>query len=266
MTATSIAPLRNKDGHGKIYSRLPEIESKLAKVLVLSPGEIQERLKLEKDAVDYIPSECLVYIIREYRSKELDSLAEGVVKELVKRILSGLPPAESINGEREHLANANFHDEVRYRFIALLAGDRQEYNPKLDIYEVRFQMGLAALKASAWRKVRRNENRPAENIEVDSETGEISAKVEEAALEANHQDTHLLDDPVNRNRLYSAIDNLPDMQRAIVMMWLEGIPMESNESGTVSMSSSLGKTPKTIATHRDLALATLREALNGATQ
>jgi len=53
------------------------------------------------------------------------------------------------------LANyvANYQDEVRFRFIALLASDRQYYDPKLDVFEIRFQMGLAALKADSWRKV-----------------------------------------------------------------------------------------------------------------
>jgi hypothetical protein len=268
MTATSITPLRNKDGDGKVYSRLPETEAKLAELCSLSEGEIIARCGVEEaDAPEYIPSECLIYLIREYRSKSLDPGAEAIVTALLRRVLAGLPAAQSVDGTMERLLHSNYRDEVRYRFIALLANDRQQYDPKLDIFEIRFQKALAALRVCAYRKVRRKENRPTEEIEVDPETGEIAERVEKAAAMFNPREKNLLDDPAYRSRLYKAIDALPGLQRAIVTMWLEEIPIESKEPGVLNMSTALGRTPKTIASHRNMAFAALREALmNGATK
>jgi len=262
MTAISITPLRHKDGKGKAYLRLPEAEAKLAELCALSDARVIEFCEIqESDSPEYISSECLVYLIREYRSKFLDDKAEALIRALVTRVLKGIPEGISLNGEKERLFQSNYRDEVRYRFIALLANDRQQYDEKLDIFEIRFQMALAALRADAWRKVRRKENVPADNIEIDVETGDVDPEVEKAAAKFNPAEKHRLDDPEYRSRLYGAIDALPDLQRKIITMWLEGIPMESKDPGVGSISSLLHKTPKTIATHRNMAFAALREAL-----
>src|SRR4051812_33237873 len=126
MIAISIAPLRNKDGDGNVYSRLPETEAKLVELCGLSEAQIIARCATEEPELpEYISSECLVYFIREYRSKALDASAKAIFEALVGRVLAGMPNAESIDGEKEPLKHSNFRDEVRYRFIALLAQDRQ---------------------------------------------------------------------------------------------------------------------------------------------
>jgi hypothetical protein len=190
----------------------------------------------------------------------LDNCSEQLFKTLMGRILRGLPHAESLDGAKERLTDGNVRDEARYRFLEMLAKDRQEYLEALDIFEVRFQMALKALRVSAQRKVYAKEN-PLDPIESDPETGEIDEKVERAAGIFDPLDTHPLDDLNFRLRLEKAIDALSPLQKAIVEMWRKGIPVESIEPGVVTISSSLGKTPKTIRKHKDLACATLREAL-----
>ena len=162
MTAISIAPLRNKNGEGEVYSRFPETEAKLAELCVLSEPQIIARCAVdEPESPEYIPSECLVYLIREYRSKELDASAKAVFDALVGRVLAGLPKSESLDGEKERLNHSNFRDEVRYRFIAMLAQDRQQYDPRLDIFEIRFQKGLKALPGFNQGTIPRSSQRPA---------------------------------------------------------------------------------------------------------
>lgn len=61
--------------------------------------------------------------------------------------------------------------------------------------------------------------------------------------------------------LDEAIDNLPEFQRRIVVMLRQEVPIESSAPSASSISEVLGKTPKTIATHRDKAFASLRRRL-----
>jgi DNA-directed RNA polymerase specialized sigma24 family protein len=137
--------------------------------------------------------------------------------------------------------------------------DRQEYVENLDFFEIRFAGALKNLRLDARKKVYGKEKR-LESIEV-SETGEIDPKVERAAGSFDPFDSPAVDNLEYLLRLDEAIDALPALEKAIVVMIRKGIPIESKEPGVTNISNTLGKTPKTIRTHRDRAYATLRKAL-----
>ena len=256
MTAASIAPLRKKDAHGKLYTRLPDIEAKLVEISSLTRDKISARCAIQDpESADYLPSECLLYLVREHRSRPFDECSETLFKALLERVLHGLPQVEGWDGS-ERLTDCNVRDEGRYRFLAMLQKDRQEYVERLDFYEVRFAKALSVLRVDAQRKVYRIDN-PLESIEIDHETGEIAQKVERAAGSFDPFDSAAIGD----FDLYEAIDALPDLEKAIVEMIGKGIPIESKEPEIVNIANTLGKTAKTIRTHRDKAYATLRAAL-----
>jgi hypothetical protein len=261
MTASSIEPLRNKGLNGKPYTRLPYIEAKLLEINRLPRAELATRCAIQdRESPDHLPSECLVYLMREHRSRPFDDCSEAIFKALMGRVLRGLPQPESLDGETERLTDSNVRDEGRHRFVEMLAKDRLEYVGALDIYEIRFQMALATLRVGAQRKVY-SEDDPLVGIETDFETGEITEEVERAAGTFDPLDRHPLDDLDYRRRLDKAINALPKLQKAIIEMRRKGIPIESKEPGVVNISDSLGKTPKTIGVHRDKAFAALRRAL-----
>ncbi len=70
-----------------------------------------------------------------------------------------------------------------------------------------------------------------------------------------------LDKKYYRLWLGDAIDSLPEFQRRIVEMLRQEIPIESKDPSISSISKVLGKTEKTIRTHRDKAFTTLRSHL-----
>lgn len=264
MTAPLIAPLRKRDVDNRLYARPPSIEAKLVEINALPRAEIAGRCAAQDStSSEYLPSECLVYLIREHRSRPFDECSQTIWQALMGRVFRGLPQAESSDGERERLREGNVRDEAWHRFVEMLAKDRLDYVEALDIYEVRFQMALKALRVNVQRQIWPKEN-PLEMIEADPQTGEISERVERAAGVFDPLDSNPLDDPNYRSRLDNAIDGLPPLQKAIVEMIRKGIPIESNDVKTVNISNVLGKTPKTIRTHRDMAYATLRaELMNG---
>ena len=142
MTAISIAPLRKKRPNDEVYTRLQEIEAKLAEITALRRDQIAARCDVrDKESAEYIPSECLVYLVREHRSKPLDACAEVLFKTLMERVLAGLPKAETSDGKHESLRHSNIRDEGRYRFIKMLAMDRQDYLEALDFCQRALKTG-----------------------------------------------------------------------------------------------------------------------------
>lgn len=261
MTATLVEPLRKKNNKGKLYTRSPEIEAKLVELLSLGRAALAERCAVkEKEDPAYVPSECLVHLFRQQRSAAMDEYSEALFKTLMERVLKVLPNADSQDGERENLKKGNVRDRARHRFLEMLIKDRQEYVEGLDIYEVRFAQPLRALRLDARKYVLPREN-PLVAIEHDTENGEICVEVEHAARGYKPFDRNAMADLDYRLDLEQAIDALPDLQKAIVAMIEKGIPIESQEPGELNIAESLGKTPKTIRTHRDKAYATLRAAL-----
>ena len=261
MITMSIEPLRKTNIDGKLYTRLPEIETKLRGIHALPRGEISARCVIrDREDPNYLPSECLIYLVREHRTRPQDACSEWLYKTLLERVSSGLPSGESEDGERVRATASNAREELRYRFLEMLMRDRSEYVEGLDIFEIRFGMALAALRASAQRKVYSKDN-PLETIEVDHETGEIAAEVEQAAGNFDPFDSTALDNSDYLLRLDQAIDGLPAMQKAVVVMIRNEIPIESKEPDVVNISKTLGKTPKTIRKYRDQAFASLQAAL-----
>ncbi len=261
MTATSIAPLRKKDKNGKPYTRLPEIEAKLFAISTLSPEAISARCAIhDYDSADYLPSECLLYLVRGHRSKPFDGCSEVLFKALMERVLRGLPRAESPDGTQERLTESDVRDEVRHRFLEMLVRDRQEYVEGLDFYEIRFEMAMKKRRLDAQDKVFRRNN-PLKSIENDNDTGEIAPEVERAAGSFDPFDSDAIADSIYLLRLDEAIDALPKLEKAIIEMIRKEIPIESKEPGVVNIANALGKTPKTVRKYRDQAYATLRAAL-----
>jgi hypothetical protein len=256
MTTTSIAPLRKKDKNGELYTRLPEIEAKLLEISVLSPEIISSRCAIQdSDAADYLPSECLLHLVRANRSSSPNPYFETIYRVLAERVLRALPSAEN-----KDLTESNIRYEAFGRFTELLAKDHLEYLESLDFFEIRFECALKTLRTDVERKAYREKNRST-SLEVDHDTGEFKEEVERAAGSFNPFDNEENDQAAYWSRLDKAIDALPDLEKAIIEMLRKDIPIESKEPGVVNIANALEKTPKTIRKYRDKAYATLRVAL-----
>jgi DNA-directed RNA polymerase specialized sigma24 family protein len=174
------------------------------------------------------------------------------------RVRRRLPPATNAGGQTESLTKMNIRDDVFHRFVDLLLSDRAEYDDRLDYYEVNFFHAIAAARIDASTRHWTHENR-SEALGSDDE--EVSVQVEAAVGSYNPFDAEELDKKDYRLMLDDAIDNLPEVQRRIVEMWRQEIPIESKDPSVDSISKVLGKTEKTIRTHRDKAFASLRKYL-----
>jgi hypothetical protein len=248
--------LRKLKPDGSSYFRRDKVEAEIQALAGIAAAELELRVCLRAiSEPGFVSSEALLYFVRNSAiSAHRDKLAEM----LISRVARKVPPVTNSGGDTVSLTKMNIREEVVDHFVDLLLSDREEYDERLDYYEVNFNAAIAADRHDAnvrhWSHESRNE-------ELDAEDGELSAKVEIEIGDYNPFDPDELDKKSYRLLLDDAIDSLPELQRRILVMWRQEIPIESSDPSVDSISKVLGKSEKTIRTHRDKALASLKRRL-----
>lgn len=261
-----LAPLRKKPkGAGEPYKRRTHVEALLQRLVFLSRDEIVERSRIRNTRdPDYIPTECLLHLLRASRHDNSEQYFERLFKGLYDRLISALPRPET--GDENHgtidLTAEKIRDRALGRFMEMLSTDRDDYDERLDYFEISFNAGIANLRKDAMTPALRDQKRSTP-IERDPETGEPSAEVERARGSFDPFDPAKSNDEDYRLRVDAAIDALPKEQNRIVTMIAHGIPIESKTVGKPSISVVLGRSEKTIRTHRDKAYEAIRIAVQG---
>ena len=136
-----------------------------------------------------------------------------------------------------------------------MLSDRDSYDERLDYYEINFHSAIAKDRADANARHWKHENR---SEELGTNENEVSNVEDAAVIGYDPFDPHELDKNFYRLWLDEAIDCLPELQRRIVEMLRQDIPIDSKDPMVVSISKMLDKSEKTIRTHRDKAFGALR--------
>lgn len=258
-------PLRKLQQDGTLYRRRPEIESKLDALLLLSRSDVTDYCTIAEPADgSYIPSECLLHLVRGCRTDNSNRHFEKLFRILRQRVIARLPAPEIGRGPDGEVLisqrNVKIEEYVLDRFQALLVNDRAAYDERLDYFEVNFDSAIASLRLDARRKAFKEEKR-SEPMIYDDETSELNAEIEKAAAALNPLSSSKLDDPAYRSRLDAAIDALPEDQRRVIELLLLEIPMDSKDPGVQSIAQILVCVEKTVRNRRDRAYVALRKAL-----
>jgi len=246
-------PLRKRRPDGTPYFRRHEVEAEIQALAGMSHGELERRAAVWRAGEPgFVSPEALLYFARNAApGLHRDRLTERLLFRLSCRV----PKIANAGGDTVSLTRMNIREDVRDHFVDLLLSDRKEYDGRLDYYEINFNSAVASDRHDANGRHWKHENRTAE---LEDDDGEVSTKVEAAAGEYDPFNADALDKKDYRLLLDDAIDSLPEFQRRIVVMWREDIPIESNDPSVESISKVLGKSEKTIRTHRDKAFAALK--------
>lgn len=258
VSGQSITPLRKRSREGVLYVRDSELEAALSALLTLPRAEVAERALID-DRADpkYVPSECLLYFIRQSRDATSDAGFERAIYELlVSRVLRALPRPERADGE-VRLIHEEVRDAALHRFKRLLASDRHTYDEKLDMYECRFDLAVARLRSDAQKKVCRESQR-FQQI-ASEEEGDEQRPAEEGSYDPF--DPEKIDELAYRSRLNAAIDALPLDQRRVIHMLQQEIPIDSKDPDVETIVKALKCSEKTVRNRRDRAYAALRADL-----
>ncbi|WP_254845711.1 sigma-70 family RNA polymerase sigma factor [Vibrio parahaemolyticus] len=227
------------------------MESKLSELMQLPEETLVERSLInDKTSVQFVPIECLVYIVRNVRDRVSKKSYERLYKILMGRVLK-LIPKRATQGDWDSVTNTEVKSQILGQFAELLANDCLEYNEKLDFYEVRFLSAFFTLKTDVIRKVTKGLAK------------QESTEVEYAVDGYNPFDVHISSVSDYQIYLDSAIDTLPDLQKRIMQLMKLGMPIDSKDPNAESISTTLGKSEKTIRTHRNKAFAALKKKLTG---
>lgn len=251
-------PLRKKKPDGTLYKRSASHETLIAELSQLSRDDILARCAIKSGQSGYVPSECLLHLMRQRRNDNSQIYYGKLYNLLYKRVLGALPRLPADPNAPDSLKQSKIREAALHRFNQNLSRDFNGYDDRLDFFEIKFDAGVVNLRRDVQEKAWNEENRSAELGFDDS--GELSPEVEEAAAKwlANANS----DENDYRSRLDAAIEQLEPEQIRIITMLRFGVQMHSStEPYAITIANTLSKSEKTIRLWRDKAIAKLKTIL-----
>jgi len=146
------------------------------------------------------------------------------------------------------------------KFQELLCQDRTQYVERLDFFEIRFNQAIARLRQTAQRGVKREERR-FRSLEAEGGSGEPSPVVERAIAALTYRIDDETMDFLFRSNVHVAISSLPDKERRVIELLLEGTMIDSKDPSEMTIVKALGCTERTVRNRRDRAFELIRNAL-----
>lgn len=252
-------PLKRKRSDGTPYERPREIEDWLNRLEMIKAAErVRQFSTLSRKSPGYVPSEVLVHFLRRAWVEGMQGDFEKLFRILLNRIEQSLTSALSDS----RIAGARgIREEIMERFAERIAKDCRGRVGLLDFYEIRFDKAFAAFRTSALRQIGPStvDTVP---LGTDEDDGlEISAEVEAAAADFLGGDPEKLDDPAFRLELTAAIDCLPDDQKQVIGLLLQGFQIDSKDKDVMTIARILQCDERTVRNRRDRACKALRAIL-----
>lgn len=263
MQKMRVEPLRKRKASGGLYTRRSPIIDLVEKSLAWSFDDLLDRATIRDRCNDeYVPSEVLVYHLRQTKSDNSDGRFVALYNILRDRIEAACPRPNRQVADKvyEDARTAEIRDATVDHVTELMFTDRQGYDEQLDIYEVVFDKAVRSAHITKLRKVNRRAN-ATEEVE-DTVSGEVCAVVEVALDRYKKVGLTTEEDFDYRIHLRCAIDALPADEREVIDLLLADIPIETNQDGEPSMTELLGCVEKTVRNRRDRAFAKIRRALD----
>ena len=252
--AVTVPPLRGrKVTDGSLYTRRSEIEQLIADLYEHSIDDVANRAEIfEQDHSDYLPPEVIVHFLRRCKDEGDTKPYRQLFSSLRQRLLHRLPGRQT-----EDRKQVNVRQRVLDRVIEILCSDREEYDVRFDYYEVNFNGAVARARKTAWRDVLAAEEKeiPEEIQSLEAELGSESGADVDVALRSLRGVSESFSDVIYRSEMLSAINSLPDEEKEVIFMLVEGFKIKE-------IAEIVECDPKTVSARRDRARAKLREAMN----
>lgn len=206
-TANLVRPLTKRKSDGTLYTRPPRVEAAINAISTVGLAGLLERALISnRKNENYLPSECLLYLVRNALRNADDEALNALTPILFARCKPIL--------ERE--PSAEIREQVRSQFVEFLARDRVDgESDALDYFEVSLSRAFLTRRYDAFREQskRRQVFLPLvdEGSEDVPEADFKLRKLTEDALVAAHSERG---DPIVRNELMKAIAALPEPPEA----------------------------------------------------
>jgi hypothetical protein len=232
-----VRPLTKRTGNGNRYTRPANVESAISVALTLDwPALHQRSLVRDRRSADYLPSECLVHLIRKAHRDRHETIRDQLLAILLGRceatLAATLPDGRVPNA-------AYVRDEALARLGELFAEDGTGDNPdELDYFEVRFNAAFAALRIDLVREEVRALRRSSPLPDDEAIARRPDAVLHSAATQANS---------LFLKQLSQAIHTLPPEEReAVILCHVMGYAEEADDPAKRTAATICGVTGRTI--------------------
>jgi hypothetical protein len=253
--------LKHKQRDGTPYRRPPNIEVWIEK---LESVDVSVRLpqfgRTSRKHPEYVPTEVVLHFLRQAWINEEKGQFDKIFPILLSRVEQSLRSTI----RNSHIGNAtDIRDEIVSRFVVLVTKDCTSQSTRLDFFEIHFDQAMVALRTSVLRKFKTI----AGDITIvplgtqESDGPEISSEVEVALEAFLSGDPQKIDDPAFRSMLFAAINRLPQDQKQVIGLLLQGIPIDAKEKDVMTIARILKCDERTVRNRRDRACKALKADL-----
>lgn len=253
-------PLTKIKVGGPSYTRPFAVEAQIDEAICLSRSDLRTRLLIaDRNASDYLCTECLVHLVREGRRSDDQQLISAVLPVLLGRCETNLL-VKVLDGEMPDAAGLRQEilDNMADLFVTDGTGD---FPNELDFYECRFNKAFRALRIGAVRRDirRRKRSIPVVDLpscEATSEPGTREDAIARASDAFKIPPTQEWD--VFRERFGEAIQALPiDERDAVILVHVFGYKEESEDPKEETAATRCNCTGRTIRNRLTRAAAKL---------
>jgi RNA polymerase sigma factor (sigma-70 family) len=237
-------PLTRSTKAGSQYFRPPEVESRLEELLGASSDEQLARARIaDYGSSQYVPNECLVYLIRDAflagNSERYHVLAASLLKRNTRAIRGKL----KLLGVAEDDVEDVHQDLVLAMMTSILEGSKGEY------YQIRFKHALRRELAKIYDGYLRRRRRTRDDRSLDSSDdkgngGEARTTLGEM-IESGEDIAIDLEQRLLISEALEAIPN-PDHRKAFVLHYAEGWHIGPTDADEQTLSDLFGRTPRMI--------------------
>ena len=253
--------LKRNQKDGTPYQRPPAIEAWIEKLeSVDAASRVLQFAGASRIAPEYVPTEVLLYFLRRSWADGEHGQFERIYRILMKRIDQSL--RSKIWSSRIGSAT-DIRDEIVSRFVVLVTKDCTSQSDLLDFYEIHFDQAMVALRTSVLRKFKTiaGDVTTVPLGSQESDGPEFSSEVEAALEVFLSGDPQKIDDPAFRSVLFAAIDLLPQDQKQVIGLLLQGIPIDAKEKDVMTIARILQCDERTVRNRRDRACKALKAVL-----
>lgn len=254
-----VRPLTRRNRQGAVYQRTEAVEKRIRSALSLKPAVMIEEARIRNyKAPNYLQEECLVYLIREYKSRGerrvVMELSVILLLRCSKYINEGVRNLRSERGDHSERVEHAFRDVVTELFdqILDLESDRG------DFLQVRFWPVVDKLRIGAFKRHLKDLHRAEGAVTWDSVAG-YEQRSEEGEDQrsrkhrASNSEPSQEADPSTEQRaayLDAAREVLAHVDEpyraAFILRHYHDWPIETKDTRLPSISRYFGKTPHTI--------------------
>lgn len=195
---------------------------------------------------DYLPPECLIYLLREYVGDESPRLSNAICSALMARCALNLRWAVNAGVLRDA---EGVREDILSEFTLKISEALRENPEQLDVFEVAFDLAFAALRTDRIRsessRQRRQSTFNPQPMDADEDPDRwILALASDDGSEVvglNGAEYEIF-----RKSVLAAINRLPAAEQEAISLRLQGWQISSEEAGMNSIAKHCGVDERTV--------------------